>query len=214
MPDELSVAIERLYDVFADVPKPKRIDACPCCCDNKQLDAILLTSRRNLTTPLLSSYAFSAFNTVGDISDYAYYFPRILELSAIDEEWWIDLELTAGKAATNLLPTWTNEQKTAVEQLHTASISRQITNRSYDALDDWLCAMAIFEFNIAGSLRIVEGDPNAILDLFQLHAESFCRNRELSGPYWRSSTGRAELIRWFQSPLVRATIHDAYGCSF
>jgi hypothetical protein len=33
--------MERLYEVFAKVPKPARIDGCPCCMESKRVDVLL-----------------------------------------------------------------------------------------------------------------------------------------------------------------------------
>ena len=77
----LDVVIEELYAAFSDVPAPSTIDACPHCVDDKGLEKLLNTDLRDLEPDDLSSYASSAFLTVGDIPDYLYFLPRILEIS-------------------------------------------------------------------------------------------------------------------------------------
>ena len=40
MNTSLQQAIERVYDAFRDVPKPKTVEGCPCCVDEKGIRPI------------------------------------------------------------------------------------------------------------------------------------------------------------------------------
>ena len=62
----LEKAIERLYQAFADVPKPKVIEGCPCCIEDKNIDVLLTKPLRIISAEDLGEYAFCLFNTVGD----------------------------------------------------------------------------------------------------------------------------------------------------
>ncbi|WP_221091028.1 hypothetical protein [Deinococcus aquaedulcis] len=89
----LNQALDRLYDVFGQVPKPATLDACSCCMDDTEIRFILREPLRTLTASHLSSYASSALYTVGGWDDFRYFLPRLLEL-AVQGEWvWPDAEL-------------------------------------------------------------------------------------------------------------------------
>lgn len=62
---DLEQAIDRLYTAFADVPKPRRINGCPCCIEKRNISVLLSVPLLELTPDDLSAYAASAFLTVG-----------------------------------------------------------------------------------------------------------------------------------------------------
>ena len=93
MNDILRNAIDAVYAAFAHVRKPKRIEGCPCCIDEKAVDVLLSKRLREITPSELSAYASSVFLTVGSENDYRYLLPRILEISAFEPWWWPDIEV-------------------------------------------------------------------------------------------------------------------------
>ena len=115
--NELDAAIEDLYLAFSDLPSPKSIDACPCCIDDKNLDKLVNAIAREVSPEDLTSYASSAFLTAGDIPDYLYFLPRILEISVRDEWWWPDIEITGRALLETNIPTWPDRR----QQAHTES---------------------------------------------------------------------------------------------
>ena len=104
-------AIEQLYRSFGGIPKPHHIDGCPCCINRKEIGTLLGKSLRAITPPELAPYASSAFLTVGDVMDYMYFLPKILEITATDSSWWPDPEVT-GRAIRSANPdAWTAAQR-------------------------------------------------------------------------------------------------------
>ena len=98
----LSDAIEALYQAFAVMPKPKHIDGCPCCIDRKETGVLLGKALRTITPEEMASYASSAFLTVGEVADYLYFLPRIIEITATEPSWWPDPEVTGRAMLTDL----------------------------------------------------------------------------------------------------------------
>ncbi|WP_353543535.1 hypothetical protein, partial [Deinococcus xinjiangensis] len=78
---ELSVAaaLENVYAAFASVPRPKKIEGCPCCTTPERLAALTAGPLRSLDEELLSWYGFKSMTTIGDEQDYLYFIPRLLE---------------------------------------------------------------------------------------------------------------------------------------
>ncbi len=88
MTSELQKAIDNGYEVFSGVPKPRVIDGCSCCLDEKGIDPLLKKTLRSITPDELSEYASSVYLTVGSDKDFFYFLPRILEILAIHSRWW------------------------------------------------------------------------------------------------------------------------------
>lgn len=78
---ELSVAaaLENVYAAFASVPRPKKIEGCPCCTTPERLAVLTAGPLRSLDEELLSWYGFKSMTTIGDEQDYLYFIPRLLE---------------------------------------------------------------------------------------------------------------------------------------
>lgn len=110
----LEDATRRLYDAFTTVPKPHRIDGCPCCIDRKKIGVLLTKPLRDLTPDDLSAYASSVFLTVGDTADFLYFLPRILEINALDPNWWPNPQITGRAIRTAKPETWTPVQRAVV----------------------------------------------------------------------------------------------------
>ena len=93
----LEESIEQLYTAFADIPRPRHIDGCPCCITECEIETLLTRDLREIAPEELSTYASCALLTVGSVDDYLYYLPRILHLHAMDEFWWPDPEVTGSR---------------------------------------------------------------------------------------------------------------------
>lgn len=81
----LEQAIENLYAAFGNVPKPERIEGCPCCTKPSELAALVQIPLRLLTENELDKYAHKALTTIGTEQNLMYFTPRILELHAQDK---------------------------------------------------------------------------------------------------------------------------------
>lgn len=204
-------AIERLYAAFADIPKPRHIDGCAHCLDDKGIDRLLATPPRALSPNDLSPYASSAFLTVGDVADYLYFLPRILEISAIDDSWWPDPEVT-GRAIRSAKPdSWPGSRLEAVGSFLAAVIDTAITSGEHHKLDGWLCAIARMGFDVRPYLQQLATSPAAVLAYFEDNVSSLPRNR-LSNSFWElPCSGHDAIVEWFYSDEIRRIPFDAYG---
>ncbi|PKL75562.1 MAG: hypothetical protein CVV27_14705 [Candidatus Melainabacteria bacterium HGW-Melainabacteria-1] len=84
--DELSAAIELLYNTFAEQPPALVMGCTNCCISQSELDGLITLPRRELSPASLAAYASNAPDTVGAEADYRYFLPRLLEL-AVAEAW-------------------------------------------------------------------------------------------------------------------------------
>ncbi|MER5419522.1 hypothetical protein [Streptosporangium roseum] len=82
---DLGMALERLYETFSRYPLPDKIDVCDHCVAPESVQAARAVPLRALSASVLEPYAWSALSTWGDIEDFKYYLPRLLELLISEE---------------------------------------------------------------------------------------------------------------------------------
>jgi hypothetical protein len=207
----LEVAIDRLYLAFADIAPPRHIDGCPCCIEAKQIPVLLATPLRSIVANELASYASSALLTVGEVPDYLYFLPRILEISVFDDSWWPDIEVTARAIHSTSLQSWPTVRIDALTLLLRAVIDDAIASCRYSRIDGWLCAIARMSFDVRPYLAQIEKSPAAVLQYFEDNAECLKRN-ELSNAFWElPNEGHEAIVNWFKSDAIRKIPFEAYG---
>jgi len=204
-------AVERLYEVFSAVPKPRRIDGCPCCIDRKEVDTLLGKGLRELTPDDLSAYAFSAFKTVGEVADYLYFLPRILEISATESSWWPSPEITGQAIRDAGVETWTAVRREAMNGFLEAVVDAAIRSGDYRALDAWLCAAARMGLDVRPFLDQVARSPEAVLGYFEENAQHLPR-KTLTNQFWElPCPGHDAVVAWFHSHEIAKIPFQAYG---
>ena len=208
---DLAKAIENVYYAFADVPKPDAIRACPCCIDEATLSRLETVPLRELTDEDLSPYASSAFLTAGEVVDYLYFLPRILEVTITDDTWWPDIEVT-GRAIRETKPkTWPKVRRVAVQELFEAVFESFLAKQFYYRIDDWVCGAARADFDVLPLLRIIETSDEAILEFFNANSGAL-GDRKLGNPFWESyDAGQDIILTWFLSEKIRRVPYEAYG---
>jgi hypothetical protein len=209
--DSLSNSIDAFYRAFADVSEPRYVDGCPCCIENKQVEVLLSTPLRELRPEELGSYAESALLTVGDIADYLYFLPRILEISIRVDSWWPDIEVTARAIRSTDLQSWPSRRFQALLALIAAVIEEIVGSGSHDQLDGWLCAIARMGLDVSPYLRKIETDRAAVLAYFEYNAASLTTGRLLNAFWELPNDGHDEIVKWFRSDAIRRIPFEAYG---
>lgn len=199
---DLNSAIEDVYDAFADVERPTSIDGCVCCIDQQTLNKLCRVPLRQLSPDDLSTYASCAFLTVGDVSDYAYLLPRILEISATEKDWWPDIEIT-GRAIQDAQPAdWPNKQWQALEFLFEEVVKKLVSTQEYFYLDDWLCGAARAGIDVKPLLKVMETDNRAV-DRFLDDNPAARSQGELSNPFWElPNKGHDDIVEWLRSERI------------
>ncbi|NOT58905.1 MAG: hypothetical protein HOP19_01640 [Acidobacteria bacterium] len=207
----LEQSIENLYEAFAEVPKPDSVGGCECCIDEKELVALLAAPLRILSPEALSNYAASALLTVGSIPDYLYFLPRILEISAKEDNWWPAIQITARAISQTELTQWSPVQQAALKKLLSAVIDWAIELSDDSKLDAWLCAAARMSFPLRPFLAQVAKSEPMILSYFERNASCLARNK-LGNSFWElPNEGHDEIVQWFKADPVRQLLYDTYG---
>lgn len=206
----LEQAIDRLYPAFADVPKPRRIDGCPCCIEQKNINVLLSSPLRLLTPDDLSAYAASAFLTVGTVADYLYFLPRILEIS-VGAYWWPDIAVTGRAIAATEPRSWSRSHRSALLGFLHAVIGWSVASGEHSQLDGWLCAIAHMGLDVRPILGQVAKSPATVLAYFEINATCLRQNK-LCNPFWKlPCDGHDAIVRWFKSEPIRKIPLEAYG---
>ena len=119
----LTIAIEALYDAFADIEMPRGINGCPCCMTEDEYKTLTTKPLSELSAEELTTYASDALLTMGSEDDYQYFLPRIIELTIEDDaEWITSLEITAKKLQMAGFQQWDEKKQTAITNLWLAVV--------------------------------------------------------------------------------------------
>ena len=138
-------ALAGLYETF-HLERPAEIQGCFCCLDAAEREVLLTRPLGVLTSRQLGPYASSVFLTLGHVSDYRYFLPRILDISASDLGWWPSPELAVGALARANWDTWPDGEREAIEAFLRAWLDRWASQRLNDTrwneIDALLCGIA------------------------------------------------------------------------
>jgi len=210
--DPLPAALDALYAAFADVPKPTRIEGCPCCIEDKDVDVLLARPLRDLSSRELSAYASSAFLTVGEVADYLYFLPRILEISIKEKGWWPDIEVSGRAIAQTDPGSWPAQRLEALKAvLHAKLVSLISRDDTGWEIDDWLCAIAKAGLDVRPFLVQLQASPAHVLAFYGDNAQTLPR-RKLSNAFWElPDPGHDQIVEWFASEPVADILFQAYG---
>ena len=207
----LADSLNTLYSAFSDVPKPQRIEGCSCCISKDEVRILLSKPLREISWSELTSYAGSAFFTVGEECDYLYFLPRILEVACMDESWWLDMEII-GRAIGETKPTnWPKSRLKALVDVLGAVIQEALKEEDGWAIDTWICSIARMRLDIVPFLEQIETSPLALLSFYERNSMSLAK-RKLANAFWeRDIPGYDVVLAWFGSPRVSKIIADSYG---
>ncbi|CAN5498813.1 hypothetical protein BH10PLA2_BH10PLA2_29330 [soil metagenome] len=207
----LAQAMDAFYEAFADLARPRRIATCSCCLDKNQAAPLLSTPLRQITSNDLAPYASSALLTVGSVSDYLYFLPRILELSILDGRWGPGVEVIAKAIHSTNPQSWPARRREALRQLLEQVIDALVEMDGDLTLDGWICAIAIIGFDVAPFLASIEKHPAAVLLYFEENVHGL-KEGKLNNPFWKlPDAGHDLIVQWFKSDAVRKIAFEAYG---
>ena len=178
----LADSINVLYSAFGDVPKPRKIDGCPCCIDTKNICALLSKPLRELTGGELASYSSSAFLTVGEEADYFYFLPRIVEVASTEDGWYPDVEII-GRAIGETKPaSWSFDRRQALLDVLHAALQRDLDEEVWTA-DEWICAIARMGLDVAPFLEQIETSPSQLQSFYESNSQALMKGR-LGNAFW------------------------------
>ncbi|MFL6373167.1 MAG: hypothetical protein ACJ73D_00735, partial [Pyrinomonadaceae bacterium] len=169
---DLDDAMEGVYAAFADVPKPPGVGGCPCCMTDGEYAVLTAKPLCELSAEELEKYAGAVFLTMGSEDDYAYFLPRILELSIEDSpNWGSCIEITGKKLRMAGFDRWSDEKRASITALWLSVIHDMATStrdapdligfRASD-IEGWLAAATLVPIPVSPLTNVLDGFPEII----------------------------------------------------
>ncbi len=198
-------AIEAVYAAFSDADRPALVDGCPCCMTADQYETLTAKPLRGLTSVDLTDYACAVMLTMGSEDDFQYFLPRILELTIEDDaDWLTSIEGIAEKMQMAGAGRWSENRRTAIEDLWLANIREMAGSKSNSfEINSWLCAATLIPIPVSPLLDILETTPDIIPRLYNTNFETLGQGRLKNSFLKESSDGQGEIVRWLRASLTR-----------
>jgi hypothetical protein len=209
---QLHKAIENVYGAFKDVPKPKFVDGCPCCIDEKDISILLTKPLRELSPSDLTHYAASVFLTVGSVEDFYYFLPRILEILALESGWWPDPEVVARALHNSGFHTWPSIRLEAVSRYFDAVIATLLDKEQTGLeIDSWICAFGRLQIDLNPFLRKIAANRSRLVEFYEVNSNQLIDGK-LSNSFWDDAPKEHnQVVEWFKSGEIKKAIELAYG---
>ncbi len=220
----LHAAIEALYAAFARYPLRPRVEGCPCCVDEGDVERLHGRPLRALTADDLGNYAFSALYTWGTLDDFKHFLPRLLELVAHEPEWWVDPEVVTGRLSYAGWRDWPEPERAAIEA-YFGALWRFVlvadpgeAGARHIAVGSGLCAIAQAADELGPFLdqwrRACHEETAALWHLARYvngNAAALFQKGKLDGSFWREREGpMGRVIAWLLDPLTAAALERGF----
>jgi hypothetical protein len=214
--------IDRLYRVFATVPRPPAIEYCDCCFTAAESRALLqAVPVRDLPVEALRPYADLVLLTVGDVADYRYFLPRLLEIGFAGDFCWPDLEPLVGRLAHATWLSWSDTEVRAVRDVLMAEWASTLASDPDAAdIDSVLCAIGSAEEELGPYLAYWTARldrPTAaaqLLALLRYGIRPVGAGRRMVNAFWG---GRADQVgqvtAWLASSDLRTAVAEAFAAT-
>lgn len=205
-------AIQGVYEAFRDVPKPATVDGCQCCISARQIHTLLSKPLRALSPEDLKDYAASVLLTVGEVGDFLYFLPRMLEILASDPSGWLDPEVVLQAIHTAGFHSWPKQrQRALIRYFHGVIGCCLATAGSGWMLDSWICALGKIHVDLMPFLaRIAKNGPR-LIEFYEVNSQTLTDGR-LANSFWdRASTEHKQVIDWFGAVQTQNAVMAQYG---
>ncbi|MEU6859743.1 hypothetical protein AB0B28_12840 [Glycomyces sp. NPDC046736] len=216
-PDPLPAAIDQLYAAFVFLPRPTTIDWCHHCRSESDVAALLKpTPLREISAQALRPYAAHVLTTIGDVADFRYFLPRILEIASTTGFPWPDLDLLTDRLHLASWSTWDVEETTAIQALFRALWAKTLATYPSDP-DAFTILNAIGNIRIDPAPYLHEWTASlmrpsaaaALLDMLRHSPLPLKRTERSTDP--RLHDHEAQIARWVTSPKLRTTVAETFA---
>jgi len=214
MSPDLIQALTDLYCAFQHVPRPAKVEGCPCCTVEDEFRPLVEVPLRDLTPEQLRHYAFSALLTVGRAAEFRYFLPRLFELSVVGELD-VDAEIILRKLPRGRWHEWPSEETAGVQAFFEALASTFATDE-WDRfrLDEWICGFGqVFEDPTPYLRPLLTPSPAAAANLVRFYEENrgYLKRGTLANAFWRDTpASRDRVVAWFHDSDVSNAVAMAY----
>ncbi|QGZ94209.1 hypothetical protein DSM104635_01025 [Terricaulis silvestris] len=214
----LLVALDAAYGAFAGYLRPQRMEASSMRDPARILATLSSAPLRDLTGEQIGPYAGWALTTVGSVTDYKHFLPRILE-QAVRDSSWLGTQPPVIASRLNMAEwrSWPEAERSAVIQVFMAALRGAISQHPDEAggASEWLCALATIGEDIQPILQawVRDARGNALLQIANLAMElptlvSMDAHEQL---FWAdvASETRTAIVTWLNSAEIGAAFAGA-----
>lgn len=209
MNDQISLkeSIEGVYNAFQQysIRGNLRGRSCPCCVSDDEVQQLLQTPLNMLSAEQLEEYLRKAVSTFGDVDDFKYFLPRILELMTVPNASLIDDFLTFEKLNYTEWEMWNANESMAIEQYITSLFKSTL-----------FTATGQFEFETVLCLALKYVPTDTILRIWKNHLTETSL-RYITIFVWNGCSAmelnnavRNKMLMWLRQAEVREAITKVY----
>jgi hypothetical protein len=223
----LKESIDTLYTVFSNADQPTAIDACPCCISDEEINTLLSKPLRDIEPYDLKNYADCALSTVGELEDFKYFLPRILEILANHTDWWSLVSTDSGMydyftnpemlfSKFKILAEWrkwpAKEQRAIIDFL--VSMLDELLQREKATgweIDSCMCSLAMCVDDVIPYFQklIEPRHKHKLQKFYSIHRESLEEKKTLD--YWWDQIEDDQqevIVKWLLSANVRNILNS------
>jgi hypothetical protein len=194
---KLRSAIERSYTEFANMPRPRKLDASPLRNAGEILRTLTSAPLRELEGEQVGPYSSWAMTTVGNDRDYRHFLPRIFELAVTDPVWLgAEPPIMASKLNMAEWRTWPAEQQGAVLHFFRSALDAVVKRHPEDGQSaaDWFCGIVTLGEPASPTFARWRSSPssNAALHMASFiigEAKHLRHHAEVRGSFWEDVSG-------------------------
>jgi len=210
--------INQAYAVFAKYEKPSDLVACECCLSPDEKTVLLTTPLRDLSPEQLGGYAADVFYTMGEVPDFKYFLPRILELSVTDEFLWPDPEVVSRKLSLAQWGDWPTEEQSVITDVLKTKFATLLDDPESDGseTDKWICALGrCFPDPTRFLAPLLEPrHEDKLLAFIEYNGSLFTKNK-LDNAFWEEArNGEQLVVQWLHQSAITALLSERYGMVF
>jgi hypothetical protein len=210
----LKESIDTLYTVFSNADQPTAIDACPCCISQEEINTLLTKPLRDIEPYDLKNYADCALGTVGDLEDFKYFLPRILEILAHHYDYFTAPEILFSKFRISAKwQTWPENERQAIMKFLDSLLDELLYREEVTGweLDSCICSLAMCVDDVVSHCqKLIEPQHKLKLRKFySIHRESLEGQKPLE--YWWESVEDNQqevIIKWLLSENVQNIVNN------
>lgn len=210
--------INQMYMVFGKYAKPYDFAACECCLSPDEKMSLLAIPLRELTADQLSSYAADVFFTMGEVPDFKYFLPRVLELSVKDEFLWPEPEVVTRKLLLAQWCDWPAEEQIVIADLLKAKFATLLNdpNSNGSEIDEWICALGqcLQDPRPFMAPLLEPHHEDKLLAFIECNGSLFTKST-LDNPFWEDAReNERRVVQWLHQPSVTTLLSKRYGMVF
>ena len=171
------------------------------------MEGLLGQPLRQVKSGYLFSYLGSVFYTVGTVSDFKYFLPRILELAAGEDAFHVEIVFKKLRMAE-----WDNGLKEEVASIEAfvEAWFLQAVAAAEDTLDVWpldglICGIALAGFDLEPYFQCLLAHPLVLMAWYEMNPD--VQDGVLSNSFWDGSEAQMQpVLDFMASPAVQALI--------